>query len=102
MPPRGRTRLSAEGLATVLDQPPSVVEETSRRERNVDSEIVDNLDDPVEQILWMLLLQDPEVTVDAHTNTVSGVKNEHIIKLHIDAAAANDNMKLIPHLEYTT
>lgn len=87
----------------MLGKPMSVVRDTTRygSARN-DSDNWSGLDDPAETLLWMLLLQNPEVTVDADTNTVSGVDNDkrHLIELY--KGVANENKNPIPSLNYTT
>ena len=100
------TRLSVESLAKALKTTPSEVltarDAVTAREMEPNDWI--QLDDPVEKLLWMLLLHNPKVTVNVQEGSVSGVdpKNRTIIDDLLLPAAREmgKNMDLIPTLQY--
>lgn len=103
----GVTKLSIEMLAEVFKRDPEVVAalQEASTAREMESNGWDELDDPVEALLWLLLLHDPKVTVDVKNRSVSGVNPEnqtYIDQFKVDAEAKGVNTSLIPNVQYNT
>lgn len=99
------TTFTPQGVAVMLGRQTSDVvdAQSAATARAMEpNDWIEELDDPVEKLLWMLLLQYPEVTVNAEENSVSGVdrKNKTFIDLYTEAATTNKD--LIPVLQYAS
>ena len=100
------TTLSVTGLARALERKPEdvIAAKETAREREMKSNLWDELDDPVEKLLWLLLLHDPEVEVNAAEGSVSGIDPEFstiIDQFKEEARETDANMELIPTLNFT-
>lgn len=100
--------MSVDGLARALKSKPEevIAAKETAREREMKSNLWDELDDPVEKLLWLLLLHDPEVEVNADEGSVSGIDpkwSEDIDQLLDKVRELDVNMRrLVPLLSFIT